>query len=171
MPISFRLLPAQLPSNVNRQALLAMLACVLAAGGCQTGKQSAVDSATLAGQREQRAAAARTAFAEGRDEAQRLVALDLWRQGDIAGCAAHLEDLCSRHPADPTIRTHLAELAWSQGNLARAEREYRAALELAPDRPDLEHALALVLQDAGQTEEAQGLLARAAFHEPAGARP
>jgi Tfp pilus assembly protein PilF len=154
--------------NTNRVALLAALALSLAMTGCQSGKSAAGDAANLAGTRQERAAAAQVAFAEQRDEARRLVALDLWRQGDVAGCAAQLEDLCSRHPADPAIHAHLAELAWSQGDLARAESEYRVALELAPEQPDLHHALALVLLDAGRQEEAQGHLARAAFHEPAG---
>jgi Tfp pilus assembly protein PilF len=155
----------------TRLALLAALAMSLMMTGCQSGKSAAGDAANLAGTRQERAAAAQVAFAEHRDEARRLVALDLWRQGDIAGCAAQLEDLCSRHSSDPVIHAHLAELAWSQGDLARAEHEYRIALELAPERPELHHALALVLQDAGRQEEAQGFLARAAFHEPAGAAP
>lgn len=144
--------PSNASNGVVRLARLAALAGALAVAGCSSGKSGSGDPASVAENRQARAAAAQAAFAEQFDEARRVAALDLWRQGDVAGCASILEELCARRPADPAIHTHLAELAWSQGNLARAESEYRTALELAPDRPDLQHALALVLQDAGRPE-------------------
>lgn len=171
MPSSSRHTRALSTIQAPGLVLLAALAGTVAIAGCMSGKSTPGDAVNLAGKRQERAAAAQVAFDEQRDDARRLAALDLWRQGDIAGCSAHLEELCASRPDDPVIHAHLAELAWSLGDLPRAEREYRAALELAPEWTDLHHALALVLQDAGRQEEAAGHLARAAHHEPASAGP
>jgi predicted Zn-dependent protease len=153
-------------SGPARRALLALLAVALTATGCVGGKTNSTAPPSIAESRQERAAVAQAAFAEKFDEARRVAALDLWRQGDVAGCASMLEELSARRPDDPAIRTHLAELAWLQGDLPRAEREYRAALELAPDRPDLQHALDIVLQQAGRQGQAAVSLASAA--DPSG---
>jgi Flp pilus assembly protein TadD len=60
----------------------------------------------------------------------------------------------------------LAELAWAKEDYAQAESEYHAALRLAPERADVEHALGLVLQATGRAAEAGQHLARASQLDP-----
>src|SRR4029453_7747779 len=110
--------------------------------------------ATVSETREQRHDEAVQAFEEQRDRAQLEAAVARWNQGDISGCESRLRAILARRPNDVEAHARLAELAWSCENHVEAENEYRAALQLAPERADLEHALGLMLQATGRATEA-----------------
>jgi Tfp pilus assembly protein PilF len=106
------------------------------------------------------------AFEEQRHRAERQAAMDRWSQGDICGCESRLRAILARRPSDIEAHVRLAELAWSMNNASEAEAEYLAALGLAPDRADVEHALALVLEATGRTADASPHFIRAAQLDP-----
>jgi Tfp pilus assembly protein PilF len=134
--------------------------------GCTHWKQQISASSPVSESREQRRAAAVKAFEEQRDLAQLQSALDRYNQGDIAGCESRLRSLIARRPKYVEAHVQLAELAWSFNNAAEAEAEYRVALELAPQRADVHHALGLVLEAAGRNAEAQVHLQKACQLDP-----
>ncbi len=150
---------------MGRNALLLLVLTALASG-CANWPGRPAAKATVTETREQRRKAAVQAFEEQRDRAQLDAAVDRWNQGDIAGCESRLRTILARRPDDVEAHIRLAELAWACDNHAEAEHEYRAALLLAPQRADLEHALGLVLQATGRSAEAEPHLARAHQLEP-----
>lgn len=145
---------------------LVLLATALCCSGCASWRGAHPTSAPETATREARHAQAVQAFEEQRDRAEFEAAIDRWNQGDIAGCESRLRDILARRPSDLEAHVLLAELAWSFNNAAEAEAEYRSALNLAPDRADLEHALALVLEATGRSPEAAPHFARASQLDP-----
>ena len=140
---------------------LAGVALLLSIAGCAGWRPQTNDPSNVTAERKERHEAALQAFEHQRDQALLEAALDRWQQGDVAGCEARLRSLVSRRPDFCDAHLQLAELAWSCENAAEAEREYRAALNLAPARADVEHALGMLLAETGRTEEARQHLARA----------
>lgn len=145
---------------------IALLCSVTLLSGCASWKQTA-KSDSVSESRQKRHDAAIRSFEEQRDRAQLSAALDRWQQGDIAGCESRVRAILARRPADVDAHVLLAELAFSCDNPAEAEAEYRSALQLAPNRADLHHALAIVLDATGRRQEAGTHFARAAELEPA----
>lgn len=138
------------------------LSCI----GCASWRAAIPTAAPVTETREARHAQAVLAFEEQRDRAELEAAMDRWNQGDIGGCESRLRAILARRPSDVEAHIRLAELAWSMNNAIEAEAEYLAALRLAPDRADLEHALALVLEVTGRPAEASPHFARAAQLDP-----
>lgn len=59
-----------------------------------------------------------------------------------------------------------ATLLYQQNRLAEALEEYRTAVQLAPDKPEISYNLALILKEMGDTEEALGLMFNAHLKMP-----
>jgi len=138
----------------------------LALAGCTSWRSARSTGSPVTVTREARHTQAVQAFEEQRDRAERQAAMDRWSQGDITGCDVRLRAILARRPSDIEAHVRLAELAWSMNNAAEAEAEYLAALCLAPDRADVEHALALLLEATGRTADASPHFIRAAQLDP-----
>jgi Tfp pilus assembly protein PilF len=153
---------------MHRSILLFVFGLALMGSGCAAWKPPLgnAPAGQVADTGASRHAAAVQAFEEQRDRALLDAAIDRWNQGDIAGCESRLRTVLSRRPSDIKAHVLLAELAWSQNDPAVAEAEYLAAIQLAPDRPDLEHALALILEATGRLPEAASHRTRAASLDP-----
>lgn len=139
----------------GRAALLFSLIALAFFPGCASWHSALNPSPNVAEQRVQRESEAIREFEQYRNAAQLEAALDRWRLNDIAGCETRLRTLIERRPDFVPARLHLAELAWSFDDAAEAEQQYRAALQLAPNRPDIHHALGLVLEATSRTDEAR----------------
>ena len=132
--------------------------------GC-AGWKHTLQPPTMAETREERAIDAVRSFEERRDSAQLEAALDRWKQGDVSRAEAMLSALVNRRPDYADARVHLAEVLWSR-NDAAAEEHLRAVLETNTQRADAHHALGLVLDGTGRSEEARQHLNKAAELEP-----
>jgi len=152
--------------NARRGAQIVLLGTTLTLAGCTSWNDVRNTGSPVTETREARHAQAVQAFEEQRNRAERQAAMDRWSQGDIAGCDARLWAILARRPSDIEAHIRLGELAWSMNNAAEAEAEYLAALGLAPDRADVEHALALVLEATGRTAGAAPHFIRAAQLDP-----
>lgn len=75
-------------------------------------------------------------------------------------------DNVRRDPGNLRARNNLGQAALAAGDLARAEEQLLAALELRPDYAIARHNLALVRREQGRLDEAQELLARAVVDSP-----
>ncbi|MEX2175607.1 MAG: tetratricopeptide repeat protein [Pirellulaceae bacterium] len=142
--------------------LLAMGAAV----GCASGQTQLAPEPSLSASRAERRGELVEQFEAARDEAQLQAALDRWQQGDVAGCESRLRAIVARRPDWVEPHIYLAELAWSFDNTAEALQQYRAALQLEPQRAELHHALALVLEATGQPGDAQHHFDQASRLEP-----
>ena len=91
--------------------------------------------------------------------------LDRWKQGDIATAETTLAAIIRRRPDYNDARIRLAEILWSHNDIA-AEPHLRAVLETEPNRAEAHHALGLLLDGAGRSDEARSHLAKAAELEP-----
>ena len=154
---------------MHRSILLFVFSLTLMGSGCAAWKPpfGRATSGQVAETGASRHSAAVQAFEEQRDRALLDAAIDRWNQGDIAGCESRLRTVLSRRPSDIEAHVLLAELAWSQNDADVAVREYMTAIQLAPDRPDLEHALALILEATSRLPEAATHRTRAAALDPA----
>jgi Tfp pilus assembly protein PilF len=151
---------------VLRFGLILLCGCSVLAG-CASWRESTVTSQPETASRDQRRTEVIQSFEKQRDRAQLAAAMDRWQQGDIAGCESRVRGILARRPSDVDAHVLLAELAFSCHNPTEAEAEYRTALELAPQRADIHHALALMLDATGRGHEAGVYFARAAEIEPA----
>lgn len=134
--------------------------------GCARWPARPAARTTLTDVRQERRQSAIQEFELQRDRAQLEAAVDRWNHGDIAGCETRLRSILARRPDDVEAHVRLAELAWACDDYAEAEAEYRLAIQLAPQRADLEHALGMLLQTSGRHAEAQPHLARAGQLDP-----
>ena len=148
----------------HRVLVLWFIGCSSVATGCAGWKQK-VKKPDLSENREERAAEAVRAFEERRDNAQLSAALDRWKQGDAAAAEAMLTAIIRRRPESNDARMRLAEILWSRGEIG-AEPHLRAVLESEPNRAEVHHALGLLLDGTGRSEEARHHLAKAAELEP-----
>jgi Tfp pilus assembly protein PilF len=144
----------------------ALAALAVSTTGCASWLPHKGEQPTITEARQQRHEAAVLAFERQRDQALLEAAIERWQHGDLGGCEARLRSLVARRPDFCDAHLQLAELAWSCENSQEAEAEYRLALQLAPDRADLHHALGLLLEATGRTAEAQQHLARAGELDP-----
>jgi Tfp pilus assembly protein PilF len=153
---------------MHRSILLFVFGFILMSSGCAAWKPpfGSAASGQVAETRASRHAAAVQAFEEQRDRALLDAAIDRWNQGDIAGCESRLRIVLARHPSDVEAHLLLAELAWSQSGPDVAIAEYMTAIQLAPMRADLEHALALILEATGRFPEAATHRTQAASLDP-----
>jgi Flp pilus assembly protein TadD len=142
----------------------ATLLALLCATGCAGWKEK-VQPPTFTEQRQQRAAEAVQAFEQHRDSAQLEAALDRWKQGDVTRAEAMIGSIVRRRPDFADAQLRLAEILWSHGD-SSAEGPLRAVLQMQPDRPEAHHALGLVLDGTGRSEEARQHLLKAAELEP-----
>jgi Flp pilus assembly protein TadD len=76
-----------------------------------------------------------------------------------------LTAIVNRRPDYAEARVLLAEVLWSHGDES-AEQHLRAVLETNAGRADAHHALGLVLDGTGRSEEARQHLSKAAELEP-----
>src|SRR5690242_20822891 len=71
------------------------------------------------------------------------------------------------NPEELQSRLQAAVTAHNRGDLAAAERDYRAVLAAAPAQPDAVHFMGLLLHQRGQSAEALPWLRRALVLAPA----
>lgn len=145
-------------------SLILLVICWFASAGCAGWKQK-VKKPDLSDNREERAAEAVRSFEERRDAAQLSAALDRWKQGDTAMAESALAAIIRRRPDYNDARMRLAEILWSHGDIA-AELHLRAVLQTEPNRAEAHHALGLLLDGIGRSEDARQHLTRAAELEP-----
>jgi Tfp pilus assembly protein PilF len=143
---------------------LAVICVLLAATGCAGWKQK-VQPPTITASRADRAAEAIRTFEQHRDTAQLEAALDRWNQGDVQGAEATIATILSRRPDYADARLRLAEILWSRLDPS-AEPHLRAVLETQPDRADAHHALGLLLDGTGRSDEGRQHFVKAAELEP-----
>jgi type IV pilus assembly protein PilF len=74
------------------------------------------------------------------------------QRGQLAIAQRKLDRALRENPNDPNVHSARALLFERLGEPARADREYRAALALAPHNPDYENDYAVYLCNAGRTE-------------------
>jgi Tfp pilus assembly protein PilF len=145
-------------------ALVLLFVFWFALTGCAGWKQK-VKKPDPGENREERALEAVRAFEERRDAAQLSAAMDRWKQGDTVKAESALAAIIKRRPDYNEARMRLAEILWSHGDIA-AEPHLRSVLESEPNRAEAHHALGLLLEGAGRSEEARQHLAKAAELEP-----
>jgi predicted Zn-dependent protease len=145
---------------------MALSAVCLAACGCaapKIWKPSGPDVAPLRGQRRVEAL---QRFDAHRDSAQYQAAMDRWRSNDAFTCEAQLRGIVRRNPNHLEARQALADMMLDRGDTAAAEQELRELLKIAPDDPQTNHSLGLLLQSLDREQEAQPHLIRAAELAP-----
>lgn len=74
------------------------------------------------------------------------------QRGQLAIAKRKLDRALRENPNNPNVHSARALLFERLGEPARADREYRAALALAPHNPDYENDYAIYLCNAGHTE-------------------
>ena len=74
------------------------------------------------------------------------------QRGQLAIAKRKLDRALRENPDDADVHSARALLFERLGQPARADREYRAALELAPHNPDYENDYAIYLCNAGRTQ-------------------
>jgi arylsulfatase A-like enzyme/Tfp pilus assembly protein PilF len=111
--------------------------------------------------------------ADGIDPKDRVAAFRAFeeaRWAALAGrhrdAAARLEPLVRAEPGNVAFRLQLAESSRRAGDLAGAERHYRALLDLDPDRAETWYHFGVALNDQGRHADAVDAFARAIELEP-----
>ena len=113
-----------------------------------------------------RRAEAITMFENQRDTAQLQAAMNRWKEGNTAACERALASLVEQRPQFVEARVQYAELMLSQNNPAGAANQLREALQLAPDRADIHHSLAIALEAGGNADAAAKHFRKALELEP-----
>ncbi len=106
------------------------------------------------------------AFDEKRDFAEFEAAKSRWQQNDRPGCQEALQRLLARNPRHHEARVFLAEVLLSEGDPQAAYAQAKAALDLAPNDPQVQHAMGLALDGLGRSSEALAYYERATKMEP-----
>ena len=75
------------------------------------------------------------------------------QRGQLAVAKRKLDRALRENPDDANVHSARALLFERLGQPARADREFRAALELAPHNPDYENDYAIYLCNSGRTQE------------------
>jgi type IV pilus assembly protein PilF len=75
------------------------------------------------------------------------------QQGNYALAREKLERSLKQNPKDPDVHTSLGLLYDRTGDTKAADRHFREALRLAPDKPDLSNNYAIYLCKNGRTDE------------------
>src|SRR5260370_968201 len=86
-------------------------------------------------------------------------ALELQKQGDLAGAAAAYRSFLADHPNEAGMHSNLGVILSQLGRFDEAEKEYKDALHLSPNNPGIELNLALVYYKSGRIPEASRQLA------------
>jgi predicted Zn-dependent protease len=152
--------------NLRRRSWALLSAVCLSACGCaapKLWKPGGPDVAPLRGQRRDEAL---LRFDAHRDAAQYQAAMDRWRANDAFTCEAQLRGIVRRNPKHLEARQALADMMLDRGDTAAAEQELRELLKIAPDDPQTNHSLGLLLQSLDRNDEAQPHLVRAAELAP-----
>ncbi|MFN0021538.1 MAG: tetratricopeptide repeat protein [Pirellulaceae bacterium] len=105
-------------------------------------------------------------FESQRDQAQLQAAMNRWKEGNTAACERALASLVGQRPQFVEARVQYAELMLSQNNPSGAANQLREALQLAPDRADIHHSLAIALEAGGDADAAAKYFRRALELEP-----
>ncbi len=147
---------------MRRVLLIITVSFVNCVAGCGTSHTWLNPSAKDTPSREERREDALRRFEQHRDEAQFAGAMERWQSGDPNTCQAQLTSIVARNPKHLLARRALADLAMERGNVAQAESELRAILEIAPDDAPTQHSLGLLLESLNRTQEARVHLMRAA---------
>ncbi len=97
------------------------------------------------------------AFLAAQDPAV-LHAIELQKKGDFANAAVEYRAFLAAHPDEPAIRSNLGVVLSNLGRYEEAEQEYREALRLTTDHPDvqfgIETNLALAYYKSGRIPDA-----------------
>jgi tetratricopeptide (TPR) repeat protein len=91
-----------------------------------------------------------------------LLAEAMWAQRDLKGAEDVLKQACEKDATAASPRIALGGFYASVNRLSDAEREYRRALEMAPENPEAQYALALLWTQQGRNQEAEGIFRRLA---------
>jgi predicted Zn-dependent protease len=145
---------------------LVLCALVAALGGCQSiasWKGSAKDG-TL--DRKTRRAEIVARVNHDRDLAEFQAAQSSYQQGDLRGCRAVLEPLLKRNPGHIEGNLLLAEMLVADNRCQEAIGQLQPLAEQHPEHAQLQHAMGLLWDNAGDTRRALGYYERAAQQEP-----
>ncbi|MCE9528233.1 MAG: tetratricopeptide repeat protein [Planctomycetales bacterium] len=105
-------------------------------------------------------------FESQRDQAQLQAAMNRWKEGNTAACERALASLVGQRPQFVDAHVQYAELMLSQNNPGGAANQLREALQLAPDRADIHHSLAIALEAGGDSDAANKYFRKALELEP-----
>ncbi len=94
-------------------------------------------------------------------------AVQLYSSGNREGARRAFEDLARARPADPLPRIYLARIARDEGDMATANRELRAAIELEPTNALAQREMGSFLLAAGDADLARRFYVRAIELAPA----
>jgi Tfp pilus assembly protein PilF len=144
---------------------LCLLVMAAALSGCAGWRETLNPSPTVTQTREERAADAVKEFEDRRDAAQLAAAIERIEQGDMPRGETMLESIVKRRPTCIPARLRLAEVLWMRNDMA-AESHLRAALEADASHAEAHHALGLLLDATGRTDEARRHFTRATQIEP-----
>lgn len=81
-------------------------------------------------------------------------AKELSEKGDILGMLEVMKDLVKSNPESAVFRAVLANAYWSVGELETAEKEFRDAVQLAPESEKVSLGLFHCLWDQNKKDEA-----------------
>ncbi len=120
-----------------RQAAVALLALLAAAGldGCSSQPSTAAKNKTNA------------------SDYNTQLGIAYLRQGDIPLAKEKLDRALKENPSNPAVHGARAMLFDRMGDPAQADREFKTALSLAPDDPDVNNNYAVYLCQIGRTDE------------------
>lgn len=91
---------------------------------------------------------------------------DVYRErGDLAGARTMLADLLERHPANANVRSRLAFVMYSAGDVSGAEQQYRLLAEERGDNVDCSNLGSMLLL-LGRYEEAEQWMRKATVLAP-----
>jgi len=141
-------------------ALLAVLA------GCQSTLPSGAGFEDVARVRKDRRADSRAEFEYHRDRAEFQAALECYRRKDLPGCRKALKPLLKRNPEHIEGQLLLAETLVAQDRCQEAISGLEPLAGRHPDHAQLQHAMGLLWDNAGDTERALDYYRRAARREP-----
>jgi Flp pilus assembly protein TadD len=140
--------------------LTLLVGTALALTGCQSwsARRSNEKSASVKPiQREELVAG----FETHRNEVQLAAAQSAWRSGNLADCRLYLDSLLRRVPDHRAGSLLYAQLQAAEADHDQAVDRLEALAEKRPDDAEVQHALGLILLDAGRDEEAVPCFRRA----------
>jgi tetratricopeptide (TPR) repeat protein len=117
-------------------------------------------------QRRARREAALRQLEQGRDAAELHLALECWRQQDVAGCRQRLQALLARNPGYFEARLLLAEVLLADHRPQAAVAQLEPLLPSHAEDPQLQYFMGLALDASGQSDKALPFYQRAARLQP-----
>ena len=138
--------------TVARTFVVALSFLPLLSTGCAWLPKPPVEDVTP--QRSERKETIVKNFEMRRSQAQYDAAVLRWERSDFEGCETILNQLLARDPTNQDARQLLADLYVAQEKPTAAMEQLKILLEHAPENPQSHHALGMLLESIGRSNEA-----------------